>query len=262
MDELGEPQAKPHYGPLGETRGLSSGDPLAAPPSQPGPPPAPHGDPLAAPPSQPGPPPAPHGDPLAAPPSQPGPPPAPHGDPLAAALPEPEAPAPPQGNPFAGSSEDTGATRFDAPPPDMPSPPPPPAATSAPPPAAPPPFSAPPPPNEPGTQAYGPPAGYAPAPAGYAPAPAGARAAGYGQAPAGPPQPTTGAEASPYALKRPIGRQIALLILSFGLWGFYWFYDTRKKLDSGTGQARRRRCQDGVPAHPDLQHHPHLPAVG
>ena len=115
-------------------------------------------------------------------------------------------------------------------------PPPPPAAASAPPPAAPPPFSAPPPPNEPGTQAYGPPAGYAPAPAGYAPAPAGARAAGYGQAPAGPPQPTTGAEASPNALKRPIGRQIALLILSFGLWGFYWFYDTRKKVNAELGK--------------------------
>lgn len=77
--------------------------------------------------------------------------------------------------------------------------------------------------GDPGTQAY--PA----APAAYGGPPVAAP-------PAGPPVPTAGSDASPYALKRPIGRQILLFFLSFGLWSFYWFYDTRKKLNAELGK--------------------------
>jgi hypothetical protein len=117
-------------------------------------------------------------------------------------------PGPPEGD----------ATRFGAAAP--PEPPPLPAAASVPQPAAPPPFASPPAPpiQEHGTQRYAaaPPANAQP------PAPAAA--------------PPPGASSDAYALKRPIGRQVILYAMSFGLWGFYWFYDTRKKLNGEMGK--------------------------
>jgi hypothetical protein len=95
-------------------------------------------------------------------------------------------------------------------------------------PAVPPPTFAPPaPPGAgPGAQVYAPPEGR------YGVQP-GER---YGGAASGEPVRTVGAEDAPYALKRPIGRQIVLAILSFGLWGYYWFYDTRRKIDGELGK--------------------------
>jgi Zn-dependent protease len=100
-------------------------------------------------------------------------------------------------------------------------------ANASPPPAAPPRPAAP-----PHAAAFAAPAPPVAAPAGYQPQ----QAERYGAGAAAAPARTAGAVASPYALKRPIGRQIVLLILSLGLWGYYWFYDTRKKLNSELGK--------------------------
>jgi hypothetical protein len=43
---------------------------------------------------------------------------------------------------------------------------------------------------------------------------------------------------SPYAIKRGAGRVIAFSILSFGIYGFYWFHVARKQLDGEMGQGR------------------------
>lgn len=228
-----EPGRPPPPGPGPQ---IDEGGPFAAPADGPGPA-SPHGDPLLAP----------HGlasgDPLAgSPPPQPS---EQHGDPFAA-----QSASPPTGDETA---------RFDQPPNR---PPPPPADKAAPfdqPPDRPPPpppgdeittFDRPPPPPPPGGEAarFDPPPGtqaYPPAPPVEPGAQVGppAVAGAYGQGgppvaapPVGPPVPTAGSDAPSYALKRPIGRQILLFILSFGLWGFYWFYDTRKKLDAELGK--------------------------
>jgi len=141
--------------------------------------------------------------------------------PVPVPVPEPAPSGPPEGTVAFGPPGPSGeeATRFDAGPPPEPEPEPAPlpAAASVPQPAAPPPFAAPP-IQEHGTQRYAaaPPANAQP------PAPAAA--------------PPPGASSDAYALKRPIGRQVILYAMSFGLWGFYWFYDTRKKLNGEMGK--------------------------
>ncbi len=238
-DEARPPEADSEPGrppPPGPGPQIDERGPFAAPADGPGPA-SPHGDPLLAP----------HGlasgDPLAgSPPPQPS---KQHGDPFAA-----QSASPPTGDETA---------RFDQPPYR---PPPPPAVEAAPfdqpPDRLPPPppgdeittFDRPPPPPPPGGEAarFDPPPGtqaYPPAPPVEPGAQAGrpAVAGAYGQGgppvaapPVGPPVPTAGSDAPSYALKRPIGRQILLFILSFGLWGFYWFYDTRKKLNAELGK--------------------------
>jgi hypothetical protein len=183
--------------PLGAPQGMSSGDPLGG-----GPPPEP--------PRPAEPPGGLFGGPAGA---------------VAAPTPEPAPFDRPEGGAGFGSPSPPGgdATRFDAGPPSEAAPPPLPAAVSVPQPAAPPPFAAPPAPpiQEHGTEQY------AAAPPAYAQPPV--------AAPAGPPA-AAGAPGSAYELKRPIGRQVILYALSFGLWGFYWFYDTRKKLNGEMGK--------------------------
>ena len=73
------------------------------------------------------------------------------------------------------------------------------------------------------------------------------------QPPAGPPQPGGGlqqagyqqqpaaqtAQLDPYhGQKFPMGRAWGFTILSFGLWGFYWLYSTRKQIDQELGGYR------------------------
>jgi hypothetical protein len=77
----------------------------------------------------------------------------------------------------------------------------------------------------------------APVPAGTTPAgtPTPSPAVGYPAAPgpvAAPP-----AVAYGYPIKRPLGRVFGLSILSFGLYGFYWFYATRKQLNQELGKT-------------------------
>jgi hypothetical protein len=60
-------------------------------------------------------------------------------------------------------------------------------------------------------------------------------------APPGYQQPPAAAttEADPYhGQKFPMGRAWIFTILSFGLWGFYWFYSTRKQIDQELGGQR------------------------
>ena len=60
-------------------------------------------------------------------------------------------------------------------------------------------------------------------------------------APPGYQQPPAAAttEADPYhGQKFPMGRAWIFTILSFGLWGFYWFYSTRKQIDQELGGYR------------------------
>jgi hypothetical protein len=97
-----------------------------------------------------------------------------------------------------------------------PSPPPPQPPPAAPPPAQPPPAAAPP--------------GYAP------PAqPPGAVPPGYSQPPA--PAGGAGPVVGELAIKRGVGRVIAFSILSFGIYTYYWFYVTRKQLNSELGST-------------------------
>lgn len=60
--------------------------------------------------------------------------------------------------------------------------------------------------------------------------PAGAVPPGYGQ----PPMPSGGAGpvVGELAIKRGVGRVIGFSILSFGIYAYYWFYVTRKQLNS------------------------------
>jgi hypothetical protein len=44
--------------------------------------------------------------------------------------------------------------------------------------------------------------------------------------------------ADAYAVKRGLGRVWGFSILSFGIYGFYWFHVTRKQLDGELGQGR------------------------
>jgi hypothetical protein len=44
--------------------------------------------------------------------------------------------------------------------------------------------------------------------------------------------------AEAYAVKRGLGRVWAFTLLSFGIYGLYWFYVTRKQLDGEVGQGR------------------------
>jgi hypothetical protein len=129
------------------------------------------------------------------------------------AAPKPDPAAPPGGSrPTIDPPGPTAGT-----PPDPPPLPPP--GPGSPPPSPPPTPSGPtpPPPGPPGpaggATAPGPPGYPPPTPPGYAAAPA-------------PPL------ADAYAIKRPVGRVIAFSILSFGIYGFYWFYVTRKQLNA------------------------------
>ena len=86
-------------------------------------------------------------------------------------------------------------------------------------------------------------------PQGYPPAPqspqAPAQPGGYQQQPGGLQQQPGGFQQQPAApaattdplhgQKFPIGRAWGFTILSFGLWGFYWFYTTRKEIDQELG---------------------------
>ncbi|MGI8595454.1 MAG: hypothetical protein ACR2ML_14025, partial [Solirubrobacteraceae bacterium] len=203
--EPGSPQGDP----LGSPAGMTSGDPLGAPQGMAS------GDPLGGgAPREPDPPSEPRGELFGGPPGA-----------IAAPGPTPGLSDPPEGTAGFGppASFEGEGTRFDAGrPPDAPPSPPLPAAASVPQPAAPPPFAAPPAPplQEQGTQRY------------EAPAPA------YAQSPAAPPgaPAATGPSASAFELKRPVGRQVVLYAMSFGLWGYYWFYDTRKKLNGEMGK--------------------------
>ncbi len=84
-------------------------------------------------------------------------------------------------------------------------------------------------------------------PQGYPPAPQSPQPPAAPPQPGGPPAPpgyqqppaarTT--EADPYhGQKFPMGRAWLFTILSFGLWGFYWFYSTRKQIDQELGGYR------------------------
>jgi hypothetical protein len=53
---------------------------------------------------------------------------------------------------------------------------------------------------------------------------------------AAPPAPPAYAEEA-YAIKRPLGRVVGFSILSFGIYTFYWFYVTRKQLNSEMGST-------------------------
>lgn len=216
--------------------GVGSQTPEAPPPAPSSEPPAPSSEPPPPPPPivLPAPPPPQPGSGESAPPPQPAS--SEQTPPLEEVAPVEEA-APPVPPPPPPGDEITRFDRPPSPPPPLQSPPqggeaarfdpPPPGAAPFAPPAAP----APAPAGEPGTQGYGAQA--------WPPAVAGAYGPGgppVAAPPVGPPVPTAGSDAPSYALKRPIGRQILLFILSFGLWGFYWFYDTRKKLNAELGK--------------------------
>jgi hypothetical protein len=86
-----------------------------------------------------------------------------------------------------------------------------------------------------------PPAAPPPAPAaeppGYAPPaqPPGAVPPGYSQPPA--PAGGAGPVVGELAIKRGVGRVIGFSILSFGIYTYYWFYVTRKQLNSELGST-------------------------
>jgi len=40
-----------------------------------------------------------------------------------------------------------------------------------------------------------------------------------------------------WAIKTPVGRAILLMVASFGLWGYWWFYDTRDKVNRELGKT-------------------------
>lgn|SRR5829696_178540 len=113
-------------------------------------------------------------------------------------------------------------------------------------------------PSGPQSPGQGPQPGAPQSPQGFPPAPQSPQSPG-GQPPAappqpgGPPQPASPAQpagwqqqpaavqgtADPhYGHKWPMGRAWGFFILSFGLWGFYWFYTTRKEIDQELGGYR------------------------
>ena len=75
------------------------------------------------------------------------------------------------------------------------------------------------------------------APPGYAPPaqPPGAVPPGYSQPPA--PAGGAGPVVGELAIKRGVGRVIGFSILSFGIYTYYWFYVTRKQLNSELGST-------------------------
>ena len=84
-------------------------------------------------------------------------------------------------------------------------------------------------------------------PQGYPPAPQSPQPPAAPPQPGGPPAPpgyqqppaTRTTEADPYhGQKFPMGRAWLFTIFSFGLWGFYWFYSTRRQIDQELGGYR------------------------
>ena len=50
---------------------------------------------------------------------------------------------------------------------------------------------------------------------------------------------STAGERAADGVKHPLGRAWGFTILSFGLWGYYWFYVTRRRLDRDLAHDRR-----------------------